>query len=184
MSLPDPLSDLTTGWLSEEHGMKLWPPTMHSDMQEYLIDRGERSLQKRLLGDYKDGKAFSYFDSGFIREIRYHPVDDNSTICFLKSSSARSQRRNDEDHKVWVAIEKKTGHICSAYCSCFAGYVLCFLFIVFLFFDELHSEFLLHCILCWQRLNWHLLFCVLCLKCRCWNYHHYLWWLFHKLWYL
>ncbi|XP_019642777.1 PREDICTED: uncharacterized protein LOC109484038, partial [Branchiostoma belcheri] len=69
--LPDPFVDLKSGWKKEEEGMQHWPPTMYGDMAEYLVANGEVQLQKRLMGDYKDGKAFSYFDSGFINEVLY-----------------------------------------------------------------------------------------------------------------
>ncbi|XP_019625005.1 PREDICTED: uncharacterized protein LOC109470485 [Branchiostoma belcheri] len=101
--------------------MQHWPPTMYGDMAEYLVANGEVQLQKRLMGDYKDGKAFSYFDSGFINEVLYHPINENSNVCFVKSTSGRSQRKNDEAHRVWVALQKSTGKIRTAYCSCFAG---------------------------------------------------------------
>ncbi|KAI8493991.1 hypothetical protein Bbelb_283380 [Branchiostoma belcheri] len=57
--LPDPFVDLKSGWKKEEEGMQHWPPTMYGDMAEYLVANGEVQLQKRLMGDYKDGKAFS-----------------------------------------------------------------------------------------------------------------------------
>ena len=53
---------------------------MYSDMAEYLVDRGERSLQKRLMGDYKDGKAFSYFDAEFV--VKYFFIQlKNNLLC-------------------------------------------------------------------------------------------------------
>jgi len=119
--LPDPLCDLPTPWIREETGRHQWPSTMYCDMAKYLIDRGERDLERRLMGDYKDGKAFSYFDAGFIGEILYNKISEASTSCFIKSTSARSQRRNDEDHKLWVAVDKGRGKILTAYCTCFAG---------------------------------------------------------------
>lgn len=62
--LPDPMTDLKTGWMSEEEGRHEWPPTMYADIVNYLLDRNERTLEHRLLGDYKAGKASSYFASG------------------------------------------------------------------------------------------------------------------------
>ncbi|XP_066268534.1 bile acid-CoA:amino acid N-acyltransferase-like [Branchiostoma lanceolatum] len=61
--VPDPLEDLKSGWQTEGEGMQHWPPTMYADMAEYLVASGEVDLRKRLMGDYKDGKAFSYFDA-------------------------------------------------------------------------------------------------------------------------
>lgn len=79
---------------------------MYADMAKYLIiDKNERSLESRLVGDYKDGKGFSYFTSGFIGELL--SISEESTYCFIKSESAPSQRRNDEPHKLWIVIQKK-----------------------------------------------------------------------------
>jgi SAP domain len=76
--LPDPMSDLVTGWIDEMSGMSMWPPTMYGDLAEYLVDTSERSLRTRLLTDYKEGKAFSYFDSKWLKEVYYHPVSEAS----------------------------------------------------------------------------------------------------------
>ncbi|XP_078591815.1 uncharacterized protein LOC144870918 [Branchiostoma floridae x Branchiostoma japonicum] len=122
--LPDPLVDLKCGWKKEEEGMQHWPPTMYADMAEYFCLGAadpEVDMRKKLMGDYKDGKAYSYFDAEFIHEVLYHPLSDESEVCFVRSTSARSQRRNDEPHQVWVALQKATGKILTAYCTCFAG---------------------------------------------------------------
>ena len=42
-------------------------------------------LGKRLLSDYKEGKAFSYFDSQWLKEVFYHPISDTHELCFLVS---------------------------------------------------------------------------------------------------
>lgn len=58
--LPDPFS-LDKGWVGEMEGMKLWPPTMYADICNHL---GVQRMDKRLLQDYKEGKAYSYFQAG------------------------------------------------------------------------------------------------------------------------
>ena len=121
MKLPDPMSDLLTGWVGEGPGMSMWPPTMYGDIAEYLVDSSERDLRTRLLTDYKEGKAFSYFDSKWLKEVYYHPVSDSSEYCFLKAKCCPSMNVSHDPHDVWVCIHKKTGKINSGYCSCFAG---------------------------------------------------------------
>ena len=59
-TLPDPAT-LTQGWIGEKDGMKLWPPTMYFDICNFL---GVKDMDKRLLADYKEGKAYSYFQAG------------------------------------------------------------------------------------------------------------------------
>ena len=121
-TLPDPFVDLQTGWQNERQGMTDWPPTMQLDIATFLLTHyQDRELSKRLLSDYKEGKAYSYFDSAWLKEVFYHPISPSSTLCVLKSSSTPSNRIHDINHQMWVAIEKKTGTVCSAYCTCFAG---------------------------------------------------------------
>ena len=122
-TLPDPFSDLSTVWIGESQGMSEWPPTMYGDLAEYLVQKGERDLRTRLLTDYKEGKAYSYFDSKRLREVYYHKIHADSPYCFVKSECCPSMKVSHEMHKVWICIHKKSGKIISAYCSCFAGYV-------------------------------------------------------------
>ncbi len=122
VTIPDPFFDLTCGWLGEQNGMVHWPPTMHVDIATFILAHVEdQNLSKRLLSDYKEGKAYSYFDSAWLKEVFYHPIDDGSKYCVLRSESTPSERLHHIPHKIWVAIEKKSGTVMSAYCTCFAG---------------------------------------------------------------
>ena len=62
--LPDPLTELRDGWIGESVGMKKWPPTMYWDVCNFLGYATTGDLTKRLMSDYKDGKAYSYYTSG------------------------------------------------------------------------------------------------------------------------
>ncbi|XP_006824605.2 uncharacterized protein LOC102800946, partial [Saccoglossus kowalevskii] len=123
--LPDPFIDLKSCWEDENTSISKWPPTMITDVQLYLqrheTDIESANLSKRLLKDYKEGKAFSYFSSQFLFEIFYHPISANSPYCFLKTKCTPSQRISHEPHNVWVAINKESGEIKSSYCTCVAG---------------------------------------------------------------
>ena len=123
--LPDPFHDLPTGWLSETNGIMHWPSTSMRYISNYLRKHEgvlqKVSLSKRLLSDYKDQKAYSYFTSGFLSDILYHPVSETSEYCFLKCKCQPSQRIRDLPHELWVLIHKPTGDIEAAYCTCFAG---------------------------------------------------------------
>lgn len=83
--LPDPFAELTSGWLNEDTGKSQWPPCMIGDIQQYLINKEEKELSIRLLSDYKEGKAYSYFDSKWLQEVFYHPITKESQYCFLKA---------------------------------------------------------------------------------------------------
>ena len=79
------------------------------------------SLQRRLLNEYKEGKAYRLFDAGWLKEIYMHNISDQSLYCFLKAKCTPSMKLNNVPHMVWICANKKSGDIHSAYCSCTAG---------------------------------------------------------------
>ena len=124
--LPDPFTQLEEStWINEVSGMKMWPPIFSVQIAEFLLTSNQKDLGKRLLSDYKEGKAYSYFDSKWLREVFYHPISSSSDVSFLKSESTPSQHIKNIPHKIWVCVNKRNGTIESAYCTCFAGYDLC-----------------------------------------------------------
>jgi len=72
------------------------------------------------------GKAFSYFASQYcwIGEVLYHAIHAESATCLLKTDCAPSQNVKNVRHQLWMALDKTSAAIRSAYCSCFAGYSL------------------------------------------------------------
>lgn len=121
--LPDPLRDLAENtWTNEVSGKKMWPPIFSVQIAQFLLTTNQKDLGKRLLSDYKEGKAYSYFDSKWLKEVFYHRVSSTSDVCFLKSEYTPSQHIKNIPHKIWVCANKKNGTIESAYCTCFAGY--------------------------------------------------------------
>ena len=120
--IPDPVK-LTDGWYGEQQGMSKWPPVFQIHIAEFLLvgEQVKTDMSKRLLSDYKEGKAYSYFTSNWLKEVFYHDITQSSKYCLLKSETTPSQSINNPPHKIWVCIEKITGNIKSAYCTCFAG---------------------------------------------------------------
>ena len=120
--LPDPFTELEDNWIGEEKGVEKWPPILQIQIAEFILTAEQGSdLGKRLLSDYKEGKAFSYFDSQWLKEVFYHPISDTHELCFLKSQSTPSQRIGNVPHKIWVCVKKINGTVEAAYCTCFAG---------------------------------------------------------------
>ena len=70
------------------------------------------------LNDYKNSKAYSYFNRGWLDNILYHEIEQSSIYCFLKTNCRPSERLNDPPHKLWA---KKQAKIMSVHCSCMAG---------------------------------------------------------------
>lgn len=118
--LPDPLK-LNDGWLGEAEGMRLWPPTMYSDICNYLVLNGDYStLRGKLMKDYKQGKAYSYFASNWLQEVQYHEISPDCRYCYLKAKCVHSNEVMAK-WNLWVLIVKATGEIASAWCRCTSG---------------------------------------------------------------
>ena len=122
VTLPDPMSELEKGWLAEEEGKYFWPQTLIGDIGRHL---GKHECKvnfiERIMNEYKEQKAFSYYKSIFVYEVLFHDIGPSSDFCFLKSKVIPSQKIRDVPHECWIAINKTTGTIKSAWCSCFAG---------------------------------------------------------------
>lgn len=59
VQLPDPLKDLQD-WIGEVDGVRNWPPCMYANIAAYLLEKEQKDLLNRLIGDYKEG-VLSYF---------------------------------------------------------------------------------------------------------------------------
>ena len=69
----------------------------------------------------KLGKYFFYFYNDWLQEVFYHNINKDSPVCYLKTVCTPSNRLSDDPHSLWININKKTGTIYSAYCTCVAG---------------------------------------------------------------
>ena len=122
--LPDPMYELQN-WIGEDEGLRKWPHTRIVDLSAFIgklgTDIKTTSLRERILSDYKEQKAYSFFSSRWLFQINYHPISDQSPYCFMMTKCKPSLNVHDEPHDVWVCIKKDTGRIHSAYCTCFAG---------------------------------------------------------------
>ncbi|XP_066023281.1 uncharacterized protein [Pocillopora verrucosa] len=119
--LPDPLG-LKDGWIDEKDGLTSWPPIFLSDITKYLMadhPGKDIKLHERVMNEYKEGKAYRLFDSGFLKEVFYHELE-NMDFCFLKAKCTHSMKVGDTPHTSWIC-SRKNGEIISAYCTCTAG---------------------------------------------------------------
>lgn len=75
-SVPDPLT-LKDSWVKESESMTSWPPIYLSDITLFLMSDHpgkDVDFHKRVLNEYKEGKAYRLFDSGWLKEISYHKI--------------------------------------------------------------------------------------------------------------
>ncbi|CAH1265590.1 Hypp3211 [Branchiostoma lanceolatum] len=118
--LPDPLQFKDEVWLTEAEGLEEWPNVMYFDICDYLMKDHpgkDQDLNSRILNAYKEGKAFTYYSSGWLQEVYCCKRDG---CVYLRAKCRPSARVNDIPHNVWVCCDP-TGTVKRAYCSCTAG---------------------------------------------------------------
>ena len=122
--IPDPFT-LKSGWLNEK-GMQFWPPVILEDISEYLKMKNCDELKNRLINEYKEGKAYRYYSSGWVEDVYFHDITPTSDVCIFSCKVSASMRLRIPPYQVWAAVAKTTkyrpgGKIFSAYCTCTAG---------------------------------------------------------------
>ena len=97
------------GWLDEDEGMAFWPILLYPDIFNYFtfipFELGSTDLS-----DYKDSKAYSYYDKGFLHPLEYHEFS-GSKFCLLKGKCEHSQAISMPPHKLWLCIEKRNAKV-------------------------------------------------------------------------
>ena len=119
IQIPDPLR-LTQGWLSEEDGVRFWPVTLYADIFNFLAFH-PNELASIDLSDYKTSKVYRYFSQGWLTPLQFHNINADNKLCLLRGTCGPSQRINDVPHKLWLCLNKESGKIITAHCTCMAG---------------------------------------------------------------
>ncbi len=119
--LIEPVTDQKSGWHSQKEGIEMWPPCLFVDIATYWVDVAEWGLWKWLLTDGKEGTAYSYFDSQWLKQMMYHMTCRRPAHTIWPAESTPSRRLNSIALSVWVCPVKSSGKIVSVYCTCFAG---------------------------------------------------------------
>jgi hypothetical protein len=114
VDLPDPYS-LTVGWTCD---VAAWPNITFGDVYAYLID-SPGVYTKESLKAYKSLEAYSYLP--FVETVWCNTIKVDSPVCLLKARVRPSQRISDKPHEPWIVVNKQTGSVLSAHCTCKAG---------------------------------------------------------------
>lgn len=117
--LVDPLT--IKEWKEEKEGMVHWPKVQFIDLVLFT-QKNDKALSAAMYSRYKQGKAFSYFEDGWIQDIYSHH-DSPRNIIYFSAKCLPSERINAPPHELWIACRHSTGEVLSCYCSCTAGYV-------------------------------------------------------------
>ena len=119
IEIPDPFK-LEENWLAEEEGLIHWPTVLYPDIYNYLMFN-PAELASTDLNDYKSCKANSYYKCGWLQQLYYNEIGEDSQYCILKSECRKSEKINDPFHKLWVIFNKKSAKVMCAHCTCMAG---------------------------------------------------------------
>jgi len=94
--------------------MSEWPSITMGNIFSYVLNK--KYFDSEYIGKYKDQKAYSFFDSGFVGTIMHFRFKKD--VLFAYSEVCASQKIN-EKRKLWIAFSNND--ILSAWCSCMAG---------------------------------------------------------------
>ena len=100
--------------MKESESITSWPPIYLSDITLFLMsDQPGKDVDfhKRVLNEFKEGKADRLFDSGWFKEISYQKITDVSESCFLKAKCTHSMKISDTPHSAWICAYKNNGFI-------------------------------------------------------------------------
>ena len=95
-----------------------WPPVTLGNIFQYILSI--REFNTDYVGKYKDQKAYSYFDSGFVGETLIHSTK-KFHILFCK---VRASMSIHDEKELWILIQPN-GKILTCWCSCMAGSSRC-----------------------------------------------------------
>ena len=78
--------------------MTFWPMLLYPDIFNYLMFYPTQ-LDSTDLSDYKNLKAYSYYESGWLQPLYFHKLS-GSKYCIFKGECRQSQRIKKINHKI------------------------------------------------------------------------------------
>ena len=115
LGLPDPFS---IGKEKRIDNIMLWPKVNLGNIFQCILST--RDFDSDYIGKYKDQKAYSYFDSGFVGEILIYEPSTNVKFLYCDVRASMAVHKSKE---LWVATKDDT--IITSWCSCMAGSSAC-----------------------------------------------------------
>jgi hypothetical protein len=81
--------------------MQFWLPIFLTDITQFLLAHGDVALTNDMLKDYKVGKAYEYFSSGWLQEGYFLKTkSNNNNLCILRTKCSPSQTLDDDPQNV------------------------------------------------------------------------------------
>ena len=134
----DPYCFSDRHWIDD---VRQWPAVDFPAIYTYLIDTpGVYTREK--LNAFKSLEAHNYYTryhfmyiflaiiyilvihSGWVQTVYYHDLVYGNKNCVLKALVNPSQRLSEKPHEPWIAVDKLSGTVVTAHCTCMAGYVI------------------------------------------------------------
>ena len=87
----------------------VWPPIFLTDITQFLLAHGDVALTNDMLKDYKVGKAYEYFSSGWLQEGYFLKAksNNNNNLCILRTKCSPSQTLDDDPHNVYILCQRR-----------------------------------------------------------------------------
>ena len=103
-----------------------WPDFDEGKLFSFILKN--KAVDTDYIGKYKDQKAYSFYESGFVGCLYYYQVPQ-SKMTFFKADVTPSTKVRDDPHKVWILFNidkmKEVCEILTTWCTCVAGTSLC-----------------------------------------------------------
>ena len=78
-----------------------------TDITQFLLAHGDIALTNDMLKDYKVGKAYAYFSSGWLQEGYFLKAKSNNNLCILRTKCSPSQTLDDDPPQCIDIVPKK-----------------------------------------------------------------------------
>ena len=82
--------------------MQFWPPNFLIDIAQFVLAHGDVALTNDMLKDYKVGKTYEYFSSGWLQEGYFLKAKLNNNLCILRTKCSPSQTYHIAPKKMMV----------------------------------------------------------------------------------
>ncbi|XP_033745803.1 uncharacterized protein LOC117331294 [Pecten maximus] len=101
------------------------PVFLEDALYNYLVLNRQRTFDNAPMGAVKQLKAKVFYEDSHVHHIRYSPITDLCSHCYVSCKVVPSMPTADvnksPDYSVWICISKQTGQVHAADCNCPAG---------------------------------------------------------------
>lgn len=104
-----------------EENVQTWPNLDEAKVFSFILKN--KTVETEYIGRYKDEKAYSYYESGFVGCLYSYRFPYQRNKIFIKGDVTPSTKIHDQPHKCWILFDNNS--ILTTWCTCVAGSSLC-----------------------------------------------------------